>query len=180
MNAMDGFFPALTNGAGHPHKWPAAMLICSQTEARRHGGAWAPTHIISIYGPQSRYLGLADFPAERHLHVRIEDTRTQDEPGAPTPGIIEAIMAFVDDLPADARLMIHCLQGFSRSTAVALGLLARYMPPDRAGADLYKLQPDAAPNPLLVSLWDRQLELGGKLVKASRKFPSQMLRRAAE
>lgn len=175
---MPELFPALTDGAAHPHKWPAAMLVCSQTEARRNGADWAPSHIISIYGPQSRYLGIADFDQSKQLHCRFEDTLDPADPGAPTLADIDAIMAFVDGLPKDARLLIHCLQGSTRGAAVALGILARYLPADKAGQTLFRSCAGAAPNPLLVALWDKALGLDGKLIKAGRKFPSAGLRRA--
>jgi predicted protein tyrosine phosphatase len=177
---MKEHYPALTKGEGHPNKWPSAMLVCSQTEARRRGAEWGPSHIISIYGPECRYLGLADFPQDKQLHLRIEDTRTADEPGAPTMADVDVVIAFVDALPQDAQLMIHCLTGTSRSAAVALGLLARAMQADKAGAELYKHYPNASPSPLLVALWDKKLDLGGKLIKAARKFPQQMLRAVGE
>jgi predicted protein tyrosine phosphatase len=175
---MPELFAALTDGSNHPHKWPGAMLVCSQTEARRNGAEWAPTHIISIYGPQSRYLGLPDFDQSRQLHARFEDTLDPTTPGAPTLADIEAIIAFVDGLPRDARLMIHCLQGSTRGAAVALGILARSLSVDKAGQTIFRACANAAPNPLLVALWDRALGLDGKLIKAGRKFPTAGLRRA--
>lgn len=175
---MPELFAALTDGSTHPHQWPAAMLVCSQTEARRHGAEWAPSHIISIYGPQSRCLGVPDFDPARQCHARFEDTLAPTDPGAPTLADIEAIMAFVDGLPRDARLLIHCLQGSTRGAAVALGILARYLPADKAGQTLFRSCANAAPNPLLVALWDKKLGLEGKLIKAGRKFPSAGLRRA--
>lgn len=175
---MPELFGALTDGSAHPNKWPAAMLVCSQTEARRNGADWAPSHIISIYGPQSRYLGIADFDQSRQLHARFEDTLAPTDPGAPTLADIDAIMDFVDTLPGDARLLVHCLQGSTRGAAVALGILARYLPADKAGQTLFRSCANAAPNPFLVALWDKALGLEGKLIKAGRKFPSAGLRRA--
>lgn len=175
---MPELFAALTDGSAHPNKWPAALLVCSQTEARRNGADWAPTHIISIYGPTSRYLGLPDFDQSRQLHARFEDTLDPADPDAPSIADIDAIMDFVDGLPKDARLMIHCLQGSTRGAAVALGILARYVSPDKAGQTIFRACANAAPNPLLVALWDRALGLDGKLIKAGRKFPSAGLRRA--
>src|SRR5215217_557926 len=175
---MSELFPALTEGIGHPNRWPSAMLGCSQTEARRHGTEWAPSHIISIYGPESRYLGLPDFDQSRQLHARFEDVTDPAAPGAPTPAHIDQIMEFVDGLPKDARLMIHCLQGNTRGAATALGILARYLPADKAGQAVFKSFGGATPSPLLVALWDKVLGLDGKLVKAGRKFPTAGLRRA--
>ncbi|PXA98828.1 phosphatase [Nostoc sp. 3335mG] len=175
---MSELFAAFTDGSGHPRKWPAAMRVCSQTEARRNGAEWGPTHIISIYGPESRYLGLPDFDQSRQLHARFEDVGHPGDPGAPTLAHVEAIFAFVDALPRDARLLIHCLQGRTRAAAVALGILARYLPADKAGQAVFRAFADASPNPLVVSLFDKALGLEGKLIKAGRKFPSAGLRQA--
>lgn len=175
---MAALFAPLTDGMGHPNRWPAKMLVCSQTEARRNGAEWAPTHIISIYGPESRYLGLPDFDPARQLHSRFDDVPDPAAPGAPTPAHIEEIMAFVDALPADARLMIHCLQGSTRGAATALGILARYLPADKAGQTIFKSFANVAPSPLVIALWDKMLGLDGKLIKAGRKFPTSGLRRA--
>lgn len=175
---MAELFAPLTDGVGHPNRWPAKMLVSSQTEARRNGAEWAPSHIISIYGPESRYLGLPDFDQSRQLHSRFDDVPDPAAPGAPTPAHIHAILAFVDALPADARLMIHCLQGSTRGGATALGILARYLPADKAGQTIFKTFPNVAPSPLVIALWDRELGLDGKLIKAGRKFPTSGLRRA--
>jgi predicted protein tyrosine phosphatase len=175
---MAELFAPLTDGTGHPNRWPAAMLVCSQTEARRNGAAWGPTHIISIYGPESRYLGLPDFDQSRQLHARFEDTTNPDDAGAPTPAHVEAILDFVESLPKDARLMIHCLQGSTRAGATALGILSRYLPADKAGQTVFKTFPNVAPTPLLVAIWDKVLGHDGKLIKAGRKFPTAGLRRA--
>lgn len=175
---MSDLFAPLTDGAGHPNRWPCAMLVCSQTEARRNGVEWAPSHIISIYGPESRYLGLPDFDQTKQLHARFEDVGDPAAPGAPTLAHINAIMAFVDGLPQDARLMIHCLQGSTRGAATALGILARYLPADKAGQTIFKTFPNVAPSPLVIALWDKTLGLESKLIKAGRKFPTSGLRRA--
>jgi predicted protein tyrosine phosphatase len=175
---MAELFAALTDGTGHPNRWPVAMHVCSQTEARRNGLAWDPSHIISIYGPTNRYLGLPDFDQSRQLHARFEDVLSPTEPGAPQLAHIEEVLNFVDGLPKDARLMIHCLQGRTRASAVALGILARTLPADKAGQAIFRTFPGASPNPLVISLFDRALGMDGKLIKAGRKFPSTALRAA--
>ena len=175
---MSELFASLTDGTGHPNRWPCAMLVCSQTEARRNGVDWAPSHIISIYGPESRYLGLPDFDQTKQLHARFEDVADPAAPGAPTRAHIEEIMAFVDGLPKDSRLMIHCLQGSTRGAATALGILSRYLPADKAGQTIFKTFPNVAPSPLVIALWDKMLGHDGKLIKAGRKFPTSGLRRA--
>ncbi|KKB77144.1 hypothetical protein VW35_15585 [Devosia soli] len=175
---MSELFAPLTDGTGHPNRWPAAMLVCSQTEARRNGVEWAPSHIISIYGPESRYLGLPDFDQSRQLHSRFEDVVDPTAPGAPSTVHVEEVLRFVEGLPKDARLMIHCLQGRTRAAAIALGILAKTLPADKAGQTVFRSVAQASPNPLVVALFDRVLKLDGKLIKAGRKFPATGLRAA--
>ena len=108
--------------------------------------------------------------------LEFEDTTDHDDPEAPTQAHLDAAIAFVDALPDDARLLIHCLQGVSRSTGLALGLLARQMSPLRASYHLHRARPVAAPNMLIVKMWDQKLELAGALTTQGKRFPCQVWR----
>ncbi len=162
-------FEPLHDGAGHPSGWPGALVVCGQAEARQNAERWLPSHVISIYSPASRYLGPPMLPDGRHLHLRFDDTLIEGLAGAPSAWIVRDVCDFVDALPAEARLVVHCQQGISRAPALALGIIARTLPPDRAVAALMRLRPMAIPNRLIVRLWDQQLGLGGALVEAARQ-----------
>lgn len=159
----------------HPLGWPCRMRICGQYEARQYVDLWQPTHLVSIKQRERPYRG-PPFPAERHLVLEFEDVTDASHPGAPTNAHLDAVLTFIDAVPQEACVLIHCLQGLSRSTALAMGLLAREVQPLRAAYLLHGLRPQAVPNPLLVRLWDERLDLHGDLAKEGARFPCQVWR----
>lgn len=162
-------------GTRHPHGWPCRIRICGQYEARQYVEQWQPTHLVSIKRRELAYRGPA-FPAERHLLLEFEDVTDAAHLEAPSRAHLDAALAFIDALPNDASVLIHCLQGLSRSTALAFGLLAREVTPMRAAYLLHGLRPQATPNPLILKLWDARLGLQGELVRAGGHFPCQVWR----
>ena len=163
---LEPLFEQPKHGAG----WPSRLAVCGQYEARRDFSQLGVTHLISIKGPSMAYRGPAIEPA-RHLLLQFDDTHDRQHFAAPQMSDVEAVKAFVSALPQDACLMIHCLQGVSRSTAMALGLLAQEAPPFRACALLHRLRPQAMPNRLLVKYWDQTLGLDGELEYYAGLFP---------
>jgi len=159
----------------HPGGWPCRLAVCGQYEARQGFEAMAATHVISIRRT-ARPFHPPKVAPDRHLVLDFEDTTDTANPEAPSQGHLEAATAFVDQLPGDARLLVHCLQGLSRSTGLALGLLAREVSPLRAAYLLHTARPVATPNMLVVRLWDDRLGLNGALVAAGRHFPCQVWR----
>jgi predicted protein tyrosine phosphatase len=168
------FSPVLAPNSGHPQGWPLALVVSSQTEARHNRQVWAPTHLISIRAPETKLLSMIELPAERHLELIFGDTIDPEERGAARAQAITDAFAFIDALPADARLLVHCLRGIGRSTALTLGILARYMEPEAAAAALHALRPDAKPNRHVVGLCDAALGLKGKLSRQALRFPAKV------
>ncbi|MCA1366565.1 phosphatase [Bradyrhizobium sp. BRP14] len=166
--------PVLGANPAHPNGWPVRVIVSSQTEARHNRGLWAPTHLISIRAPGTRLLSMIELPPERHLELFFGDATDPDAPDAARPEAIDATFAFIDRLPADAHLLIHCLRGIGRSTALTLGVLARYMTPEKAAAELHALRPEAKPNRHVVGLCDAALDLKGKLAKQALRFPAKV------
>lgn len=168
--------PLLAEPTRHPRDWPYRMAICGAYELRRGFLAGAGTHILGI---QRRNMPFGEplLTRDRHLILEFDDVTDPARPEAPSVAHLEAAMAFVDNLPEEAALVIHCMQGVSRSTALALGLLAREVPPLRAGHLLHSLRPSACPNPLLVRLWDDLLGLRGELVQVAERFPTVVWRK---
>ena len=163
--------PLLSEPTRHPQQWPYRVALCGTLELKQGFLAWDGTHIISIEGSPggpSRLSAESDW----RLSLAFEDVSDAARPDAPKAAHLDAAMAFVDELPADAALVIHSVPGFSRSTARVLGLFAREVSPARAGCLLHALRPFACPNPLVVKLWDDALELGGELVEVAEQFPT--------
>jgi predicted protein tyrosine phosphatase len=166
--------PVLGTNPAHSSGWPVRVIVSSQTEARHNRAHWAPTHLISIRAPATRLLSMIELPPERHLELYFGDTIDPDAPDAARAEAIEATFAFVDGLPKDAQLLIHCLRGIGRSTALTLGILARYIEPEEAAAVLHALRPEAKPNRHVVGLCDTRLGLKGKLAKQALRFPTKV------
>lgn len=166
--------PVLDSNPAHPNGWPVRVIVASQTEARHNRLLWAPTHLISIRAPATRLLSMIELPPERHLELYFGDAIEPEAPDAARAEAIEATFGFIDGLPEDAHLLIHCLRGIGRSTALTLGILARYMAPEEAAAALHALRPEAKPNRLVVGLCDAALGLKGKLAKQALRFPAKV------
>ena len=168
------YAPLLGTNPSHPNGWPIRMIVASQTEARHNRSAWAPTHLISIRAPGTKLLSMIDLPEERHLQLLFGDVTDPDEPDAARAAHIEQTFAFVDGLPQDAHLLVHCLRGIGRSTALTLGILARYTEPEEAAAALHGLRPEAKPNRHVTGLCDTVLGLKGRLAKQALRFPAKV------
>jgi predicted protein tyrosine phosphatase len=111
-------------------------------------------------------------PPERHLRLVMSDI-VESLPGrvVPTAQHIADLLAFVREWDQAAPLLIHCLQGVSRSTAAAFITLCA-LNPDASELDaarrLRKASASAAPNPLLVRLGDELLGRQGRMSEAIR------------
>ncbi len=136
------------------------MAVCSFDGAARltglDNGYW---NVVSIHGPRERK---ADLPLAKTIHYSCFDD-VEDEDSAvgrsPRGADIAEIFSFIGSLGSgpSAPLMIHCQQGISRSTAVALSWLYGHLPStdDRpvSAIDLtLELRPRARPNRLVLAL----------------------------
>ena len=172
------YAPLIASNPAHPNGWPICIVIGSQTEARHNRALWAPSHLISIRATGTKLLSMIDLPAENHLELLFGDVTDPDEPDAARIEAIERTFAFVDTLPQDAHLLVHCLRGIGRSTALTLGILARYMEPEQAAGALHALRPEAKPNRHVTALCDTALGLKGKLAKQALRFPAKVWKTA--
>lgn len=88
---------------------------------------------------------------------------------APNAEHVDEILAFGRQWDRASPLLIHCWMGISRSTAAALLLLAQDNPARDMNALAQRVRnqsPMATPNPLMISLGDAALGLGGSLIDA--------------
>lgn len=117
-------------------------------------------NVISIAGPQERR---AELPLSRSIHFScfddVEEENSAIYRSARRTDIMD-IFAFIGDLgagPPPPPLLIHCAQGISRSTAVALAWIYGHLPPTgerlASAVDLIlRLRPQARPNRLVLTL----------------------------
>ncbi len=142
------------------------IAICGLLEVEEVSASFGATHLLSLLEPGRKISRPESIAKANHLTLGFQDTWDQSLMLAPTIEHIERIDGWVDNQPADARLIVHCFAGVGRSPGTALGILAKSMPPDEAVDAVFKLRPQAVPNALVVRLWDQRLGLAGKLLAA--------------
>jgi predicted protein tyrosine phosphatase len=136
------------------------IAVCSFDEAARltvlDKNFW---NVISIHGPQDRkaHLRLA-----KTVHYScFDDVEEEDSTFFRSPRAVDVVGIFdhIRSLVVGTScppLMIHCQQGISRSTAVALAWIYRQLPStdDRSAKSIdliLKVRPQARPNRLVLA-----------------------------
>ncbi len=159
-------------------KLPFTMSICGLDELADEMESFRPSHIISILDPDDDCDDPLIFPKEiKVLSLRFFDLHaiggmvgtmlsSRDRAEYPSADHADAILDFGRNLPPEAKLLIHCWAGVSRSTAAAFILACLHLPPDEAMHLILNLRPGAMPNRLIVRFSDKILSAGGKMVGA--------------
>lgn len=118
-----------------------------------------PTKIISLIREEVEHQG------SHHL-VLVFDDIARPNPAYihPTEAHLDHVFEFTKELTDDDRVLVHCLAGISRSTAVAIAIMMQH------GMDYYDaynhiemIRPILEPNKLIISYIDRHFGLEGKL-----------------
>lgn len=120
-------------------------------------------------------LRFYDVEAKRYL------TRRQFPKKIPTREDVRRAIQFFESTSARASgYSVHCWQGVSRSTAIALGYLYMYTRSESKAAGLLKhIRPEAGPHMGIVRFFDE--ELGSRLVDAATEVrDARLLRWKAE
>lgn len=147
------------------------ITICRKNRVKDVARQFGATHILSFLDPGDRLVTPNGFPLAHHVTFNMSDTHDAREPYPPKLGHVEAVHDWFSSLPSDARVLVHCFQGVSRSTAMTLGLLASGDTPEAAATRLRQIRPEATPNRLIVALWDHYLQLEGRLSEEAETFP---------
>ncbi|MBN9243774.1 MAG: protein tyrosine phosphatase [Mesorhizobium sp.] len=160
---------------------PARVLRVSALFAGRvHADVadYRPTHVVSLLDPAIDPAKVPAFGETRTLQRRFNDG---DAPTAfpLTTDLMREIVGFLEDWSerlkagGDARLLVHCHMGASRSTAVALVALAVAHGESReavAFADLLRITNKPWPNIHVVRLGDAILRRGGALIAELERY----------
>ena len=156
-------------------KLPFSLAVCGLDELDRMVPKISPTHVISITDPGddevefegvSTLLRLAfhDVHAAGGLVSKLLIGRGDGD--LPCIDHAQAILDFGQQIPAKARVLVHCGAGVSRSTAAAYLLLCMNKP----GAEMQAyqllrvLRPQARPNRLIVKFGDKLLGAEGRML----------------
>jgi predicted protein tyrosine phosphatase len=134
------------------------MKITGLTEASLF--AWWATKTISTVSTEVKHKG-----NDIHLIVYMSDiTEEKQNHIHPQRHHVNDILDFTKDLNDDDRLLVHCHQGMSRSTATAIGIVIQHgLSIEEAFAHVLKIRPMMLPNTLILKHMDDALKLDGKL-----------------
>lgn len=107
----------------------------------------------------------------------MDDVLEHTDPDAPTKEQVSEILAWTKDLK-DARILVHCFAGVSRSTAIALVIKVQELGIDKIDEAiewLRSVRPQACPNPVITRFADDLLGADGALFDASEKLATEKL-----
>lgn len=153
------------------------IKICGITEA----GIWVnnnwPTKVISLINQDTEL----NYTFDDHLILRLDDVESQTLPDWIVPNMshVDDVVDFTKDLTDDDKLLIHCHQGISRSTAMAIGvLISHHFFPQEAYDKITEVREFIFPNLLIIKLIDDKFNLNNELVDiVTEKRKEQMKRR---
>jgi predicted protein tyrosine phosphatase len=148
------------------------LTICGVHELpAQEGKLW--THVVSIW--EKRYYDskscrkrvLAIAPEAERRFCFFDDVDDPNHRGAPMLRDVKRILDFTGDLPAKAKVLVHCRVGVSRSTAIAYAILCQHSAPGMEMENLEYIQTlrDLVfPNRLIIELADKILKREGAML----------------
>ena len=155
------------------------LTICGVHELpEQEGKRW--THVVSIwdkvflYDKACREQVKAIAPRAELLFSFFEDTSDPSHPEAPQLRDVKRILDFTRELPAKARVLVHCRAGVSRSTATAFAILCQHTAPGLEMENLLHvetLRDLVMPNRLIIELADKVLKRKGGMLLHLRREP---------
>lgn len=144
------------------------FLVCSKSQVRARVRSMDATHLVTLLDPGDDVHKPNRIRPENWLWLRVEDEENSTCANAPTLAHAEQILEFGRNLPSDARVVIHCFAGVSRSTATGLALWLQSNGVDKlADAEAWLLahRERPCPNMLLAEHFDHLLGLNGEFVR---------------
>ena len=150
---------------------PFRLTICGISELPGFTFAGV-SHVVSVLDPGTPAPEVLDEWAvsTRHDFRFHDDLESRADRQAPAAGDVARLLEAGTALAAEdvSHLLIHCWAGVSRSTAVAMALMAQAAPgremeiPD----SLLTVRQPAWPNSRIIRMADDQLGAGGRLIAA--------------
>ena len=167
---------------------PFQITVCGIGELGAYRQARV-SHVLSILDPGMPVpQDLLAFGEHERLELRFHDI-IDERPDMLCPGQqhVETLLEFIDEMleapSSDKHLLVHCLAGYSRSSAAAILALAK-LRPELPGSDLIaellRLRERVWPNLRVIELGDQLLGRGGEMVLAVRGLYGELLQRDPE
>jgi len=160
------------------------IIVCSLKDLNTVCESVNPSHVISVidpgYAPEtppgvSNHLKLGfDDIIEVNPKNQIFRLNTDEIPQLPpNQDHINSIKKFSETWSKESPIVIHCWCGVSRSMATATYLLCRANKLNIESNIKYirNIAPHANPNKLLISHFEKNLNVGSEITNSFKKFP---------
>lgn len=121
-----------------------------------------------------------DFPRQNWLSLDMDDVINPTVEFAPTREQVQTILEWGRNLPHNAKVLVHCYAGVSRSTAAALALKIQHIGNDKIPEAInwiFEHRPQACPNPVITKYADEILNCGGDFHDAAEELATKRLLR---
>jgi predicted protein tyrosine phosphatase len=148
----------------------AMIHVCSLARLHETVENTGARHVVSLIRDPGTVARLHGIAPENHLWLQLNDiSAPRDGYIMPGEDHVADLIRFVRGWDRRAPLVVSCLMGISRSTASAYASVCALNPQrDEIGIAqaLRRASPTATPNIRIVSLADRLLGRGGRMVAA--------------
>ena len=160
------------------------IVVCSLSDLESVCNSIKPSHIISVIDPG--YIPKTPKDTQNHLKLGFDDIVEIKKnnnifrlPGEanhqilPNLGHINKIIQFTESWNQSKPIVIHCWCGVSRSMATATFLLCKINNKniDKNVRFIRSVAPHANPNKLMISMFEKYLNIDNQLIQAYEKYP---------
>lgn len=148
------------------------IMIGARVSALEMAIDFEATHVIRIGKNLSGTRKFFFLPKTSILLLELESSHVEVGP-------IKELLSFVEGLPSNARLFIHCASGMTRSAATAIitaCALDRNTRPSEHFQRMVEINPRIVPQRKMMAIADDLLGLGGELKSYAEKDWNQRLR----
>ncbi len=142
--------------------------VCSLSRLHETVEGTGALHVVTLLKDTDRVQRPKSIVPANHLILGLDDIAApMDGYIAPADEHVRRLLDFVRGWDRNKPMVVHCFAGISRSTAGAY-VAACALNPRRdelaIARELRRASATATPNPLIVSLADRMLDRGGRMV----------------
>ena len=143
------------------------FTICSKSAVKKTVKQFGASHLLSTLDVGDKVFRPLRIQPQHHLRLNFDDEEDASKVNAPQLWHAQSILDWGAGLPPDARVVVHCVAGQCRSTAIGLALWMQangWDKIDQGKAWLQECRPTACPNLLLAKFFDQLLNLNGEFV----------------
>jgi predicted protein tyrosine phosphatase len=160
---------------------PFRLTICGLAELPDHAPAGV-SHVVSVLDPGTPEPDeFEGWPLRARHDFRFhDDIVVREDRRPPHSDDISQVLEMGTTLSNDevSHLLVHCWAGMSRSTSIAMTLMAQAAPGREAeiAEALLSVRQPAWPNSLIIEMADAQLGADGRLIAAKEEVFRRVIR----